>query len=41
MSQSVTDGIKSSGYCGGDNLKKYGLKGDKQRYYCKDCKTWH
>ena len=32
----MTNGIKSTGYCGGDNLKKYGLRGDKQRYFCKD-----
>ena len=25
-------------YCGSENLKKHGLRGDKQRYYCKDCK---
>lgn len=25
-------------YCYGNNLKKHGLRGDKQRYYCKDCK---
>ena len=25
-------------YCGSENLKKHGLRGSKQRYYCKDCK---
>lgn len=38
VSNSVYQDTIKCEYCGSKNLKKHGLRGSKQRYYCKDCK---
>ena len=37
-SNSDCKGTVKCEYCGSENIKKHGLRGEKQRYYCKDCK---